>query len=178
MELLECSWDIGELDKLKAFKKLKDEIEKGDVQRTKVYIASMNATGEKQVKELKCIHAKLIKMQATMRAVDSSRMRSRARISLNDRSFVPMIHCPGNNVRMAFFPHACGLGCVIDSTNSSCLENCVRDHGVASKIPFCAFCDAITDGRRKCGVCHTLYCDTDCQRAHWQVHRKCCVAKS
>ena len=174
MEEAECPWDISELDNLKAFKKLRSEMEKGDVTRTTVYIASINAKGKNEIRELKCMQGKLLKIQDTMRVVDTSRMRSRAKISLSDRSFVPMIHCPGNGVRMAFFPLSSGLACVIDSTNSSCLEQCVIEHGRASKIPFCAFCDSQTDGRRKCGVCRTLYCDADCQRAHWPVHRKCC----
>ena len=165
---------IDNIVSLKAFSKLRDEIAKGDVDNTKVLLASTNSKGKDEVKELTCIHSKLRKMQEIMRKVDSSKMRSRAKINMITKSFVPMIHCPGAKLRMAFFPSESCLACVIDTTTSGCLEAVVTEHGLESKIPICAYCATITEGRKKCGVCRTFYCDAHCQRQHWPVHRCCC----
>ena len=57
------------------------------------------------------------------------------------------------------------------------LRDTVKENREASSfLPICACCDKYNpDKRHFCGRCMTaLYCDVDCQKTHWPVHKLQC----
>jgi hypothetical protein len=41
----------------------------------------------------------------------------------------------------------------------------------------CASCATPMENRKQCGRCGTAYCSTECQQAHWKIHKPSCHFK-
>jgi len=61
----------------------------------------------------------------------------------------------------------------IDKTGAATLES-----SVAFATNACSSCGKRDPKLLRCGLCKTtLYCNAECQKAHWPVHKKSCAGK-
>jgi hypothetical protein len=102
-----------------------------------------------------------------------------AMLNFKSQTYVPVFNANFQHPKPhthALFPHKNGLiGCIINAyPYNDFIENFIDNNGASCRYPICSACSKITNGRKKCARCRTMYCDRICQEAHWPEHKAFC----
>ena len=175
--------DISKLSQLRVYQQLARDIGEPAQQRGVRLLAY--CPKEAVAGEIYRVPNGPLKQRALLCLSNEGEMKARAVRNDERKTFVPVLTLNFRDMKCLTFVfplHKEGwLGVIINAhavDRYNVIEQYIDAYGKHSPYPRCAFCDSITNGRRKCGACRAaIYCDRTCQKRDWRTHQCVCCFK-